>query len=156
MRTGECDLPDHPTIPLSPKHQATIDALARLGMGEWKNGRLVTHTAALQALLDDPSLKIPGSFSTIATGKGLPSDRSCLGLSPDVDGSWRIFRFGKGTKEHESWWVSSGGWTTTWFARGKTMKADPTTVLVNLAKDDDLFHDADGRGFRHDEPARHS
>ena len=144
--TVQCDLPDYPTIPLSPKHQTIIDRLAKSNKGEWKNGRLTTHTAALQELVDDPSLKIPGSFSTLATGKNLPSDRNCWG-HPDVDGSWRIFRFGKGTKEHESWWASSGGWTTTWFARGKTTRADPTTVLVNIAKDDDLFHDADGRAF---------
>ena len=149
ISTGECnlpDFPDHPTIPLSPKHQAIIDRLAKSSKGEWKNGRLTTHTAALQELLDDPSLKIPGSFSTIATGKNLPSDRNCWG-HPDADGSWRIFRFGKGGKETETWWVSSGGWLTTWFGRGKTTKADPTTTLVNLAKDDELFHDADGRAF---------
>lgn len=149
VKTGAAEAPEHVPLPLTPKHQELIDWLTRNGRGEWKNGRLVTHTYSLLLASQDKALKVKGSFSTLATGKDGPSDRNCF-CYPDADGSWRVYRLGprgKPTKEHESWWRSSGGFTTCWFNRSKEEKVCPANVLVALAEKDELFHDATGRTF---------
>ncbi len=145
VRTGECEI-EEPAMPVTGKHQVIIDALAKRGMGEWKDGRLVTHTHHLLTLSEDSSLKISGSFVTIATGKDGVSDRNCF-MYPAANGSWRVYRFGKNTAEHESWWESASGYTTTWFNKGREAKADIPAIIAGLAKDDELFHDAAGRVF---------
>lgn len=142
VKTGECEIAE-PALPVTAKHQAVIDALMQRGMGEWKDGRLTTHTYNLLTIAEE--LKING-FATIASGKNCPVDRNCFAF-PDANGSWRVFRFGKNTTEHATWWKSANGHTTTWFNKGREAKADVATVIVALTKNDELFHDNAGRAY---------
>ena len=146
VSTGECELPDHPTLPLTPKHKTIIDFLTQRGMGEWKDGRLVTHTYNLLVTSQEKSLGIVGNYATISPGEDCPADRNCFAY-PAENGSWIVFRFGKNTPEHQSWWKSANGYTTTWFNRGKESKGDVPSMIVALAKNDELFHDSTGRAF---------
>ena len=137
------DLPVHQDHPTTAKHTKVTEFLAQRGRGEWAGKHFRTHTSALSEAQDE--LKLAGSFATLATGKAGPTDRNCW-IIPDTGGSFRVYRYGKNTREHESWWKSSSGWTTTWLNRQKD-KSDPCLTLVELAKDDDLFHDSTGRTY---------
>ena len=143
VKTSECDLPEHQDHPVTIKHSRVIDFLTQRGFGEQVGKFFRTHTHNLLAAQDE--LKLSGNFATLATGKDGPADRNCW-IVADANGSFRVYRYGKNTKEHESWWKSPAGWTTCWFNRGKE-KADPTSSLVVLAKNDDLFHDSTGRTY---------
>jgi hypothetical protein len=145
VETGET-IPEHQQQPTTSRHDEIVSWLVSRGMAERKGNYIVTHTHHLLQAAADKSLKIKGTFATIATGKDGASGRNCY-MFPDADGSFKVYRYGKNVAEHESWWKSAGGHTTTWFNRGKETKADPATVLVSLAGSDQLFHDADGRAF---------
>jgi hypothetical protein len=133
---------DEPPTPVTSRHQAIIDAVVHRGFGEWKDGRLTTHTHNLLALAEDASLKILGGFATTATGKDGPSDRNCF-MYPADNGSWRVYRFGK-TTEHETWWKSPAGYMTTWFNRGRDTKVNPAVVILSLCQGEEFFHDSTG------------
>lgn len=132
--------------PLTPKHQNLIDYLTNRGLGTWEDGRLQTHTYSLLLAAEDKTLGIGGTFATIATGKGGKDDRNCF-LYPDVNGSWKVYRHGKGTKEHNSWWQTESGYTTTYFAKGKEAKGDAAAVVFSLSQADELFHDPFGNPY---------
>jgi hypothetical protein len=147
VTTGECDVPDHPAMSVTPQHQALIDWLAQRNAGEFVDGRLNTHTFQLLLAKSDKGLNIKGMFATLASGKDGPTDRNCY-AHPDADGSWRVFRHGKNVTEHESWWKSTNGHTTTWFNHSqREEKVNPTTAIVNIGIKDELFHDDRGRTF---------
>jgi hypothetical protein len=77
---------------------------------------LQTHTYALKAYADrrdtsgDP---VKGLFETLSEGKN-PTNPNCF-CFPLEGGGFRVVRFGKGTKEHETWKMDKGGWTYTYF-----------------------------------------
>jgi len=136
------ETPHHEAHPLTPKHQKLIDHLTARGEAEWDGKMLVTHTHHLLMAAQEASLKIGGDFTTIATGKSGPSDRNCWAY-PDLNGSWRVYRFKQGTKEHRSWWTSAAGWTTTRFNCKKKFEVN----FMDLAADDELFHDSAGNAY---------
>jgi hypothetical protein len=124
-------------VVLSSDQQKLVKLLKRKRAGEFKDGRLQTHTASL--LKAHKALKLPGDFDTVATGKDGPGDRNCF-LHPQADGSWRVIRHGKGVKEARGWFISRGGWTTCIIGR-KLRKTDAPMEIVELAKAGELFHD---------------
>jgi len=135
---------DFQPLPKTPKHEEVTNWLSARGMGEWNGDSFQTHTFSL--LLAAEALGIKDGFATLATGKEGPSDRNCF-MFPDANGSWRVFRHHKGTKEHDSWWLSKSGWTTRFFNRSKQCKSDPTSMIVGIGTDDELFRDPYGNAF---------
>jgi len=133
-------------LPKTPKHEEVIKYMEEHGLGEWKDGRLVTHTYNLLLAAENKALGIVGNFATIATGKDGREDRNCFCI-PDENGSWKVIRFGRGTKEHSNWWSTTNGYTCTWFNRGKQTQASVPAKLVALAKADELFHDPFGNPY---------
>lgn len=77
---------------------------------------LQTHTSALKMYFDareqttDP---IAGIFNTLSEGRD-PSKPNCF-CFPLENGAFRVVRFGKGAKEHDSWEMDKGGWTYTYY-----------------------------------------
>jgi hypothetical protein len=122
---------------LTSDQQRFAKCLIKRGAGEWKDGRLQSHTVNVRKA--HKALKLPGDFDTVATGKDGPGDRNCF-LYPQADGSWRVIRHGKGVKEAPGWFVSRGGWTTCILGR-KLRKTDAPMEIVELAKAGELFHD---------------
>lgn len=133
-------------MPTLASHEKLIDYLTKKGFAEWDGKRLTTHTYHLATAAQEKELKIAPGFATLASGKSGAADRNCF-MFPDADGAWRVFRFTKRTKEHESWWISANGWTTCWYNRREVKGTNPATKLVALAKQDYLFHDPSGRAF---------
>lgn len=158
-------------VELNKHQQALVDHLVKVGRGDWDDEamRLRTHTHALVEAMK--ALGIDCDFSTVATGKGGPSDRNCF-CHPRAEGTWAVFRFGKGTKETDSWQTSPNGFTMSIFGEsilnleepptevastsdsgvadksGNEKKGlDPTQRLVAIGLGAELFRDADGNHY---------
>jgi hypothetical protein len=134
-----------PHVPLNlTKRQEQI--IAWLGdRGRFVEGRLQTHTFYLRCAQQDKDLKVRGWFNTISEGTDL-STGNCF-LYPQVDGSWKVFRHTKGTPEHESWWVSTEGWTTCFFDKDKCKQDHSLVMFLAAKKADEFFHDERGQAY---------
>jgi hypothetical protein len=110
----------HKMIPLEASHKAQIEELMRLGYTTlWLSDQhlLQTHTCALKELMDEHAeeLKLVGYFRTTSVGKDKGSP-NCF-LFPLPKGSWKVYRFGQGIGEDNTWEQDGQGWTTCHFNR---------------------------------------
>ena len=73
-----------------------------------------THTKAIKNLMDDAEcrkeLNLVGIFDTLSEGRDPGKPNSYM--FPTARGSWRVFRFGEGTKEATTWTQDGDGRTT--------------------------------------------
>lgn len=109
-------------IPLDERHKAIIDALKKTGVTvAWVSDHhlLQTHTTGLQKLVDDEQLRkelgLQGFFRTSSHGRN-PGEPNCF-LFPMDNGGWRVYRFGRGVSEAETWTQDKEGWTNCYFNR---------------------------------------
>ncbi len=103
-------------VELDESHQQVIDWLAESGFTTFWNAEhhcLQTKTCALAKLAADPAKGIKGRFTTNSQGRN-PAEPNCF-MYPLPGGAWAVYRFGKGTQEHESWSQDGKGWTHTTF-----------------------------------------
>lgn len=100
-----------PLVALSPAHKATIKAIQEYGPAIYvaDYGLVQTHTAALA------KVKHRGPFSTRSEdiGDGSPN---CF-MFPEEEGSWKVYKFGLGSPETDTWECSDSGWTWCYFDR---------------------------------------
>lgn len=111
-------------VQLDDKHKAVIDALNKSGFTSiWVQDHhlLQTHTRALANLMDDPSLGIVGFFKTNSEGRD-PGTPNCF-LFPLDNGAWKVYRFGPGICEADTWEQDGDGWTTCSFNRVPNLKS---------------------------------
>ena len=103
-------------VPLDDMHRLVRDELCQVEgcTTVWVQDHylLQTHTVALQQVFDKLGLR--GVFATNSPGTDL-STPNCF-LFPQQEGAWKVFRFGRSTKEHASWDMSTP-WTWCWFNR---------------------------------------
>lgn len=109
-------------VPLDDKHKAIRDELQRSGFScVWVSDHhlLQTHTKALQNLMDDPlkrqQLGLQGFFKTVSQGND-PGKPNCF-MFPLDNGGWRVYLFGQGRNEAETWTQDPEGWTNCYFNR---------------------------------------
>ncbi len=78
-----------------------------------------THSKALQDLMDEYPEDYLGVFKTLSSGsdKGKPN---CF-IFPINNGGLRVTRFGKGSREHETWNQDNTDWTWTYFNRSPSL-----------------------------------
>lgn len=117
-----------PVVKLDDTHKAIIDELATSGFSTvWIGDYSLcqTHTAALKQMMEDQQVCIDiglrGVFDTTSSG----TDRAtpnCF-MFPLVNGAWKVYRFGMGVSEHETWDQDGEGWTTCWFNRTPDLKS---------------------------------
>lgn len=110
-------------VPLDESHKAVLDALRNSGFTSvWvpDHHLLQTHTRALQNLQDDADMRIAGFFKTKSEGRD-PGTANCF-LFPLDNGGWKVYRFGPGIAEAETWEQDGDGWTTCYFNRAPTIK----------------------------------
>ena len=112
-------------VPLDDVHKAVIEELEQSGYTTlWLQDHylLQTHTRAVKDLCDKWEVEghpIKGFFDTLATGtdKGKPN---CF-LIPSPEGSFQVFRFGKGVAEHPLWKQDDKSWTNCAFNKQPTL-----------------------------------
>jgi hypothetical protein len=117
-----------PVTKLDDTHKAIIDELATSGFSTvWISDYSLcqTHTAALKQMMEDQQvcieLGLKGVFDTTSGG----TDRAtpnCF-MFPVPNGGWKVYRFGPGVSEHETWDQDGEGWTTCWFNRTPNLKS---------------------------------
>ncbi len=122
-----------PIISLDSVHKATIDELARSGFSTvWIPDYHLcqTHTAALKGLMEDAQicgeLGLKGVFDTTSTGSDTATP-NCF-MFPLMNGAWKVYRFGKGTGEHETWKQDGEGWTTCYYNRSPDLSTASRAV----------------------------
>lgn len=99
---------------LDAQHKAIIEALELVTTAYWipDHHLLQTHTAALKQIHEQLGLR--GFFDTLSSGTDL-SKPNCFCI-PEPDGVFKVYRFGKGTPEHQLW-QQDGGWTQCYYNR---------------------------------------
>jgi hypothetical protein len=98
-------------VELDDQHRAHIDALKTYGGScIWvpDHHMLQTHTVLLKRLHTEQNLE--GIFETASGGSNL-AEPNCF-ASPEPNGKWNVCRFGRGTKEAQTWTTNSNGWTS--------------------------------------------
>lgn len=129
-------------VPLDTKHKAIHDALKASGFSTvWvpDHHLLQTHTCALAKLMDEQKdkLGLQGFFKTISQGKN-PGEPNCF-LFPLDNGAWKVYLFGQGRNEAETWEQDGQGWTTCYFNKPPGLKV--------AARAFGGIEDAEGGGF---------
>lgn len=113
-------------VPLDDTHHAIRDALSKVDgcTTMWVQGYylLQTHTHALKQVHKE--LGLQGVFETLSPGTDL-STPNCFAF-PQRNGSWRVYRFGRATKEHPSW-DQTTGWTWCWLNHAPNLAAAAST-----------------------------
>lgn len=74
---------------------------------------LQTHTVGFAKLKEDHPDLFVGFFETNSAGDHL-AEPNCFAF-PMPDGGWKVYRFTKGHKEHESWIQDGRGYTSAYF-----------------------------------------
>jgi hypothetical protein len=105
-------------IPLDDTHKEIIE---QLGSGEepcttlWvpEYNLLQTHTKGFQSLMENNPDDYIGFFETNSQGNNL-AEPNCFAF-PIPDGGFKVYCFGKGHKEHDSWEQDGVGYTTCYF-----------------------------------------
>lgn len=116
-------------IPLDDTHR---EIMSRLGEDTgcttiWvpEYNLLQTHTAGLAQLKEEHPDIYDGFFETNSSGDRL-GEPNCFAF-PISNGGWKVYRFGMGHKEHDSWTQDGRGWTCTHF------NCRPNLEMVSLA-----------------------
>ena len=107
-----------PPIIMTEEHNELLDDLQESGFSAiWHSdyNLIQTHTCALKKLMGDNPGKYEGTFDTISDGKD-PGSPNCF-LFPLPGKGWKVFRFGRGVREHDTWDTGENGWTYTFFDR---------------------------------------
>ncbi len=137
------------SVPLDDMHKACIAESGRLGYTSiWVPDHRLwqTHTKALEEILRGDTAKIKGVFQTISEGsdKGTPN---CF-CFPATNGEFRVYRFGKGTVEAETWNQDGTNWTWCRF------NAVPDFRTSAIAAGGSPVADSEGYCFRNASEAR--
>jgi len=104
-------------IALSDEHKEVIDMLSEeakcstVWVSEYN--LLQTHTVGFQQLKEQHPEKFVGFFETTSEGNNL-AEPNCFAF-PLSNGGWKVYRFGKGAREHGSWTQDGQGYTSTYF-----------------------------------------
>lgn len=107
-----------PPVVMTDAHNQLIEDLQESGYSAlWHSdyNLVQTHTCALKKVMEDNPGKYEGTFDTISGGKD-PGKPNCF-LFPLPTKGWKVFRFGRGVSEHQSWDTGENGWTYTFFDR---------------------------------------
>jgi len=110
-------------VALTDAHNEVIDALTETGFSTlWHHDyRLVqTHTRAFQKIMEDSPGKYDGCFSTISDGTD-PGKPNCFAF-PLPGKGFRVFRFGRGGTESDTWERGDNGWLSAYFDRLPTFE----------------------------------
>ncbi len=112
-------------VPLDDKHKRILDALRQSGYtATWVPDYhlLQTHTCAFAQLMEEQKdeLGLQGFFKTISEGKD-KGGANCFAFPVD-DGGWKVYLFGRGRNEAETWEQDGQGWTTCGFNRAPNLK----------------------------------
>ncbi len=105
--------------PLEDAHKSVMSDLENSGYSTiWVSDHwlLQTHTVALKELAakyTNEGRSLKGFFDTLSSGAH-PSEPNCF-MFPIKHGGWRVFRFGIGAVEAETWEQSASGWTQCYF-----------------------------------------
>jgi hypothetical protein len=105
----------HPKIPLDDVHKKIIADLELTGASSvWvpDHNLLQTHTSALKTVHEqwaDQGHAMRGFFNTLSPGTDTGKPNSFM--IPKRNGAFLVFRFGKGTLEHDLWQQDRQGWT---------------------------------------------
>lgn len=105
-------------VPLEDDHKRLIEALADSGFATlWVDDYhcLHTKTTALARIYDQQTVPVRGVFATLAEGKE-PEKPNCY-MFPMEGGGWRVYRFGAGTAEADTWTRDGAGRTTCFYNR---------------------------------------
>ena len=125
----------HPAVPLDEQHHAHIAHLEKAGFCcVWvqDHNLLQTHTVGFQQIADNPQFAIKGIYKTNSNGKD-PATPNCFAF-PGESGSWKIYRFGPGITEAESWEQDGQGWTTCVFNRPAKLRTAARTLKAKELK----------------------
>lgn len=104
-------------VPLDDVHHEVIDLLSEecqcttVWVPEYN--LLQTHTCGFAELMENHPEKFVGFFETNSEGSN-KAEPNCFAF-PTPDGGFRVFRFSKGHKEHNSWSQDGQGYTSTYF-----------------------------------------
>jgi len=96
---------------------------------------LQTHTSALKMYFEARNASgspLVGIFNTLSEGRN-PETPNCFCFPLD-GGGFRVVRFGKGTKEHDSWQFDRSGWTYTYY--NQAMNFYRASAAYNGIEDD--------------------
>jgi hypothetical protein len=112
-------------IDLDAKHKLILDELRASGYtAVWVPDyhMLQTHTCAFQKLIDEKKkeLGLVGFFKTISDGKD-PGTQNCFAFPLD-NGGWKVYLYGQGRPEAETWEQDTTGWTTCFFNKQPNLK----------------------------------
>jgi hypothetical protein len=112
-------------IDLDDKHKQILDELRASGFTTvWVPDyhMLQTHTCAFQKLMEDKKkeLGLVGFFKTISEGKD-PGTQNCFAF-PLENGGWKVYLYGQGRAEAETWEQDGQGWTTCYFNKQPNLK----------------------------------
>lgn len=103
-------------VPLSDQHKEVIDRLGEAGCTTlWvaEYNLLQTHTTGFAKLREEYPDDYVGFFETNSEGNN-PGEPNCFAF-PMPDGGFKVYRFGKGHREHSSWMQDGHGYTSTYF-----------------------------------------
>lgn len=112
----------HHQLTLSEEHLRLINWFERSDSLWWwdsSKNMLVCHTFDLKRAHTE--LKLKGIYETLATGKEQGNDQNCF-VFPTDNGTWIIRRHGHGTKEHETWFTDTNGWTSIYFNKTSSLR----------------------------------
>lgn len=107
-----------PPIVMTDQHNALLDDLQESGFSAlWHAdyNLIQTHTMALKKVSENHPGKYEGPFETLSSGSD-PGKPNCF-LFPMPGRGWKVFRFGRGVHEHNTWEIGENGWTYTFFDR---------------------------------------
>lgn len=104
-------------VPLDERHHDIIDMLSSEAKCTtvWvpEYNLLQTHTAGFGHLMEEYPDKFVGFFKTNSEGSN-KAEQNCF-CFPVLEGGFKVYRFGRGHKEHESWIQDGRGYTSTYF-----------------------------------------
>ena len=103
-------------IPLDETHKEIINLLGDAGCTTvWvaEYNLLQTHTTGFTKLKEEHPDKYVGFFETNSDGTN-PAEPNCFAF-PMPEGGFKVFRFGKGHREHSSWSQDGQGYTSCYF-----------------------------------------
>jgi hypothetical protein len=126
----------HPKIPLDEVHKKILAALELTGAScVWvpDHNLVQTHTHALKKVYEqfsDSGTPMQGFFNRLSPGTDVGKP-NCF-MIPKREGAFLVFRFGKGTLEHDLWRQDRQGWT--WCNYNRTPDLTEASVALGGAE----------------------